>query len=53
MLVETDSLVVVTVEEPFAIKPGFVDQTWQMHEAAKFRVRTARMQSLHGEDRIK
>jgi hypothetical protein len=32
------------------VKPGFVDQAWQMHIAAKFLVRTAWMQSLHGAD---
>src|SRR6267143_6415086 len=50
MLVESDSFIVVTVEQAFAMKPGLVDQTRQMHIAAKFLVRTAWMQSLHGED---
>src|SRR5436190_17657342 len=49
MFVEPDGFIIVTVEEALAVKPGFVDQTWQMHIAAKFLVRTAGMQSLHGE----
>src|SRR6266545_601551 len=53
VLVEPDSLIVVTVEQSFAMKPGFVDQARQMHVAAKFLVRTAWMQSLHGADRTK
>src|SRR6266536_2458777 len=53
MLVESDSFIVVAVEQAFAMKPGLVDQTRQMHVAAKFLVRTAWMQSLHVADRTK
>ena len=49
MFVEPDGFIVVAVEQALAVKPGFVDQTRQMHIAAKFLVRTAWMQSLHGE----
>src|SRR6266487_6592968 len=47
MLIETNSFIIVAIEQPFSMKPRLVDQTWQMHVAAKFFVRTARMQSLH------
>ena len=50
MLVEPDGFIVVAIEQALAMKPGFVDQTWQMHITAKFLVRTAGMQSLHGTD---
>ncbi len=53
MLVESDGLIVVAVEQSFPMQPGFVDQARQMHVAAEFLVRTAWMQSLHGRDRIK
>src|SRR5437868_6566479 len=50
MLVEPYGFIVVAIEQALAVKPGFVDQTRQMHIAAKFLVRTAGMQSLHGAD---
>src|SRR4029453_11859 len=53
MLVEPDGFIVVAVEQALAVKLGFVDQTRQMHIAAKFLVRTAGMQSLHGEDLLR
>jgi len=47
MFVESNRLVVVAVEQTFAMQPGFVDQTRQMNIAAKFFVGTARSQLLH------
>ena len=48
MLVEADGLVVVAVEQAFAMQLGLVDQTREMNVAAEFFVWTARMQSSHG-----
>ena len=47
MLVEADGLVVVAVEQAFAMQLGLVDQTGEMNVAAELFVRTARMQSSH------
>src|SRR6516165_238091 len=47
MLVEPDGLVVVTVEQTFAVQLGLVDQARQMDVTAELFVRTARMQSSH------
>src|SRR5206468_12461927 len=41
--------IVVTVKQSFAVQPGLIDQTRQMHVTAQLLVRTARMQSLHGD----
>src|ERR1700730_11611108 len=49
MFVEADGLVVITIEKPFAMQLRLVDQTREMNVAAEFLVRTARMQSSHGE----
>src|ERR1700730_3878139 len=48
MFVESNGLVVVPVEQSFAMQLGLVDQTGEMDVAAEFLVRTARMQSSHG-----
>src|SRR6267143_4937501 len=48
MFVEADRLVVVTVEQSFALQPGLVDQAREMNVAAELFVRTARVQSSHG-----
>src|SRR5256885_5228476 len=45
MFIETNRLVVVTVEQPFAMELCLIDQAWKMNVAAEFFVRTARMQS--------
>ena len=47
MFVETDGLVVVAVEQTFAMKPCLINQTRQVHVAAKLFVRTAGVQFLH------
>src|SRR5437870_7139153 len=47
MFIEPDCFVIVTVEQTFAMEPGFVDQTREMNVAAELFVRTARMQSSH------
>ncbi len=47
MFVESDSFIVVAVEQPFAMEPGLVDQARKMDVAAELFVRTARMQSSH------
>src|SRR5881275_2934497 len=49
MLIEANGFIVVTVEQSFPVQPGLVDQTRQMHVTAQFLVRTARMQSVHGD----
>ena len=46
MFVETDGLVVVAVEQTFAMQLRLVDQARQMNVSAELFVRTARMQSV-------
>src|SRR6266571_2369055 len=48
MFVEADRLVVVTIEQSFAMKLCLVDQAREVDVAAELFVRTARMQSSHG-----
>src|SRR2546423_1348411 len=48
MFVEADRLVVVTVEQSFAMQLCLVDQARELNVAAELFVRTARMQSTHG-----
>src|SRR2546430_593694 len=50
MFVESNGLVVVTIEQPFAMELRFIDQAREMNVAAEFFVRTARMQSSHWEE---
>src|SRR5713226_7068643 len=49
MFVKADRLVVVAIEESLAMQLGLVDQAREMNIAAELLVRTARMQSSHGE----
>src|SRR5437763_7454678 len=49
MFVESNRLVVITIEQSFAMEFRLIDQAWKMNVAAEFFVRTARMQSSHGE----
>ena len=36
MLIKTNGFIIVTVEQPFPVKPRLVDQTWQVDVPAKF-----------------
>ena len=47
MLVEADGLIIVTVEQTFAVEPGLIDQPRQMHETAEPIIGTAWTQFLH------
>src|SRR5436309_7003896 len=47
MFVEANSLVVVAIEQTFAMEPRLIDQARQMNIAAELFVRTARSQLLH------
>ena len=47
MLVETDRLVVVTVEQPLAMEAGLVDQPGQMNVSTQPLIWTAREQLAH------
>src|SRR5205809_2495794 len=49
VFIEPNGFIVVTVKQSFAVQPGLIDQTRQMHVTAQLLVRTARMQSLHGD----
>jgi hypothetical protein len=43
MFVETDGLVVVTVQQAFPMQLGFVDETREVDVAAQLFIRTPRM----------
>ena len=47
MFVESDRFVVVTVQQSFSVKPGFVNQPRQMNVTAQSIVWAAGKQSLH------
>ena len=47
MFIEANRLVVVTIEQAFAMELRLVDQAREMNVAAEFFVRTARVQSSH------
>src|SRR5436305_7915052 len=49
MFFRSNRFVVITIEQSFAMELRLIDQAWKMNVAAEFFVRTARMQSSHGE----
>ena len=47
MFIESNGFVIVSVEQPFSMKSGLVNQSRQMHVTAQTIVRTAWKQFLH------